>query len=121
MTRGERDPMETTHPPPDGWRCDAHDDLMRSVGRIEGSVDGLGKSLDILRTETRAGFGRIEGMIGSVTSQRDSDARRLASLAAVTSEGQGGVKLASWALPLIVGTLVSIIGIAAGAAIAFWK
>lgn len=34
----------------------SHPDLERSIGRIEGSIDGLGKSLDALRTQTTSGF-----------------------------------------------------------------
>jgi hypothetical protein len=41
--------------------------MERAIGRVEGNIDGLGKSLDTLRTQTMSGFKDIKKDIHSLS------------------------------------------------------
>jgi hypothetical protein len=73
----KRDEMEITHPPPEGWRCDAHDDVMRSLGRIEGRIGGLDEKIMGMSMDMKDGFGTVRDEMRAAMSARTSDTRAL--------------------------------------------
>lgn len=106
----DRDPMDVTRPPPTGWRCEAHDDMMRSLGRVEAGVDGLNASLDVLRVETRSGFADVKNTLAAAADRRTSDTRQLASRVGKVEAWKIGLGAVVALLMFAIPTTLTIVG-----------
>lgn len=107
MSPRDKDPMEITRPP-DGYRCDAHEAFAIGVSQ---RLTGVETKLTTLDSSMRDGFADIKGTLGTMASQRDSDVRRLATVAAEQSEHRGGLKVGAWIVPILIGVIIAIAGI----------
>lgn len=123
--------MEITRPP-DGYRCDGHEPLLREVLQargdyrvatermdgLENKIDAVDRKVDLLDKKISSGFITVNDSIRELTLARNSDVRaltaRVDNIDRTQQAGIGGAKLLQWAIPI----LVSLVGIAAGIIIA---
>ena len=80
----------------------SHDDLQRSLGRVEGSQASIGARLDRLEDEMRKGFEEIKALI---TGKHDDIDKRVAELEADKAEMRG----AMWALGTVITTIAGFV------------
>ena len=95
----DKDPMETTHPP--GWRCDAHEAFRLKVASMEGDARVMGEHI-----------ASIDDRLDAMNIRMDGIMEAIERLAAAQAQAQGGVQFGAWLVPILVGTIIAIAGIA---------